>query len=234
MTTLRSLIVNADDFGMSPGVNAGIIRAHEEGIVTSASLMVRWPAAGPAADYARAHPALSVGLHADLGEMTYRDGQWVDLYRVVDPRDAAAVSAEILRQLSEFRRLVGREPTHLDSHQHVHHDEPARSILMREAERRGIPLRDCSPRVRYCGAFYGQSNKGYPYPEGVSVEALIRILASLPPGATEMGCHPAAAADVESMYCRERIAEVQTLCDPRVRKAIETERIELRSFAALM
>ena len=45
----RSLIVNADDFGLSPGVNAGVARTHEEGILTSASLMVRRPAAAAAA-----------------------------------------------------------------------------------------------------------------------------------------------------------------------------------------
>ena len=53
----RVLIVNADDFGLSAGVNRGIVEAHERGIVTSASLMVRRPAAREAADYARTHPA---------------------------------------------------------------------------------------------------------------------------------------------------------------------------------
>ncbi|MGA2658858.1 MAG: ChbG/HpnK family deacetylase, partial [Verrucomicrobiota bacterium] len=55
----RGLIVNADDFGLDPGVNRGIIKSHEYGIVTSASLMVRWPAAAEAAAYAREHPELS-------------------------------------------------------------------------------------------------------------------------------------------------------------------------------
>src|SRR5436190_23980393 len=64
----RAVIVNADDFGQSAGINRGIIEAHERGIVTSASLMVRWPAAPAAAAYACAHRGLSVGLHVDLGE----------------------------------------------------------------------------------------------------------------------------------------------------------------------
>ena len=50
------LIVNADDFGLSEGVNRGIIEAHERGIVTSASLMVLRPAAASAADYSREDP----------------------------------------------------------------------------------------------------------------------------------------------------------------------------------
>src|SRR5512135_2580948 len=94
----RLLIVNADDFGLSPGVNRGILEAHRHGIVTSASLMVRWPAARAAVDAARAHPALGIGLHVDLGEWIYRDGQWVEAYRVVDSSDPAAVESEILRQ----------------------------------------------------------------------------------------------------------------------------------------
>src|SRR5262249_22921163 len=66
MTATRYLIVNADDFGRSAGVNRGIIQAHEQGIVTSASLMVHWPAAREAAEYGRGRPGLSLGLHFDL------------------------------------------------------------------------------------------------------------------------------------------------------------------------
>ena len=64
----RTLIVNADDFGRSAEINAGIVQAHRDGIVTSASLMVRWPAAVGAAAYARERPDLALGLHFDLGE----------------------------------------------------------------------------------------------------------------------------------------------------------------------
>src|SRR5262245_21490417 len=102
MTVQRYLIVNADDFGLSPGVNRGITEAHENGIVTSASLMVRWPAAAEAAAYARVHQELSVGLHLDLGEWTYRDGDWACVYQVVQQHDSGAVAKEAERQLAEF------------------------------------------------------------------------------------------------------------------------------------
>ena len=61
---MKRLIVNADDFGLSPEVNAGILRAHRDGILCSASLMVAEPAARAAAEMARDNPALDVGLHA--------------------------------------------------------------------------------------------------------------------------------------------------------------------------
>src|ERR1700674_739773 len=120
----KQLIVNADDFGQNPATNRGIIVAHERGIVTSASLMVRWPAAAQAAAYAQAHPKLSVGLHLDLGEWTFRHGEWVRLYRLVDEDDAGAVDREVRAQVATFRTLMGRDPTHIDSHQHSHRQEP--------------------------------------------------------------------------------------------------------------
>jgi predicted glycoside hydrolase/deacetylase ChbG (UPF0249 family) len=230
---VKRLVVNADDFGMSSGANRGIIRAHEQGIVTSASLMVRWPAADEAAAYARSHPQLSVGLHIDLCEWTFVNEAWRPVYEVVPTGDAAAVAKEITRQLEVFRQLVGRYPTHLDSHQHVHRTEPIHSILLREAVRLGVILRSTSSEVRYCGDFYGQSTNGYPYPEGISVEALLRILQQLPDGITELSCHPAEEADMGSTYRNERIVERQALCDPRVIAAIKSEQIELCSFGAI-
>ena len=232
MPAERKLSVNADDFGQSPGVNRGIIRAHGQGIVTSASLMVRWPAAADAAAYARNHPGLGLGLHIDLGEWSYHDGEWFPLYEVVPLDDAGAVAAEVARQLAAFRDLTGRDPTHIDSHQHAHREEPVRSAAVEMARDIGIPLRHSSPDIRYCGEFYGQGSHGTPLPGAVSVERLIAILAALPPGITELGCHPGETEDLATLYRRERSEEVRTLCDPRVRGAITEFGIELCSFAS--
>ena len=229
----RSLIVNADDFGQGPGINRGVVQAHERGIVTSASLMVRWPAATEAAVYARARPALSLGLHVDLGEWAFRDETWVPVYHVVPADDADAVAAEVEDQLAEFRRLVGRDPTHLDSHQHAHRHGPVRGILIELARQLGVPLRECSPSIRYCGAFYGQTGKGEPYPRAITVEALVQIIESLPAGITELGCHPGFGDGLETMYRDERIQEVYALCDPRVRAAVVRRGVQLRSFTKL-
>lgn len=233
MNTKRYLIVNADDFGQSCGVNRGIIAAFGNGIVTSASLMVRWAAAVEAAAYARAHPKLSVGLHVDLAEWSYKSETWLPLYEVVPPDDHAAIAAEIAHQLERFRELLGRNPTHLDSHQHAHHQEPVRSILMSLSRDLRVPLRHYSTNARYCGAFYGQSVKGEPFPEGISVDSLVDILTNLPFGVTELGCHPGWPDDLKSMYRAERASEVKTLCDARVRSFIKEAAIELCSFHAL-
>jgi len=230
----KSVIVNADDFGQSPGVNRGIIQAFEEGIVTSASLMVRWPAAEPAAAYARAHPDLSLGLHIDLGEWICRgDDDWTPAYEVVDLENLSAVAEEVSRQLSLFQKLVGKIPTHVDSHQHVHLNEPVRSIAINAARELAVPLRNCTAQVSYCGDFYGQTANGSSLPDVVSVDGLIKILNGLSPGLTELGCHPGLDNDLETMYAAERSEEVSVLCDPRIRAALSDKEIKLRSFNIL-
>jgi chitin disaccharide deacetylase len=224
----RILIVNADDFGRSSGVNRGVVIAHEQGIVTSASLMVRRPAAEEAAAYARQHPRLSCGLHLDLGEWIYRDGSWEAIEEVAGP-----VEVEVRRQLESFQMLVGHEPTHLDSHQHVHRQAPAGAVVAELARELGIPLRACERRIRFCGDFYGQTSKGEPLPAAISVEALLDLLAALQIGVTELGCHPGLGTDDDLPYGRERSIELRSLCDPRIRSAVLTYGIELRSFAEI-
>lgn len=230
MNAARALIVNADDFGQSIGVNRGVIQAHERGIVTSTSLMVRWPAACEASVLSRAYPALAVGLHLDLGEWYLRDGEWLAHYEVVPLEDERAVEAEIERQIQAFCGLMGRAPTHLDSHQHAHLRKPLRSLVERKAQAIAIPVRRCDPRIQYCGAFYGQAEDGAPCHDRITLDAMLDILAKLSPGVTELCCHPAAAQDLNTMYVAEREQELQVLCDPRVREEIDRLGIELCSF----
>ncbi len=226
----RFLIVNADDFGVSAGVNRGIMEAHERGIVTSASLMVRYPAAAEAAEYARQHPKLSVGLHFELGEWRYKEGEWKLAYRVADAADASAVQLELSRQLTEFEILLGREPTNLDSHQHAHRSEPAQSILLECAERLHIPLRGVTAAIAYCGRFYGQTEAGASYRAGITPTRMIELISALPKSWTELGCHPGYAKDIDSVYLTEREDELRTLCNKEVRKALSREGVQLKTF----
>jgi len=231
LTNTRFLIVNADDFGLSKGVNAGIICAHEQGILTSASLMVRWPAAEEAAGYAKKNPKLSVGLHVDLAEWIFCGGEWKPKYQVVQTDDEKSVRKEVARQLDAFQKLVGKNPTHIDSHQHVHRKEPVRSVLREVSYELGVPLRDCSDAVRFCGDFYGQTGEGEPYSEGITVENLLKIISASPVGWTEVSCHAGDDDALDSVYRIERKVEMNSLCDPRVRAAIDSQKIQLCSFA---
>ena len=232
----RHLIINADDFGLAPGIDAGIVEAHEHGVLSSASLMVLQACAASAAAYARAHPRLGLGLHIDLWESVRRDDDWVRLYQRV-PAEADAVAAEVARQIERFRALVGRDPDHLDTHQHVHRLEPVKSTVEAAGRALGVPVRG-DGSVRYVGGFYGQTGLGLPYAEGITVERLLELIDALEPGVTELGCHPGHVGADEAlggtMYRTERNDEVRTLCDPRVRARLARGDVVALTFADVL
>jgi chitin disaccharide deacetylase len=228
----KLLIVNADDLGLSTRVNRGIFESHQHGIVTSASLMVRWPALEEAVAFAKIHPRLGVGLHLDFSEWTIHQSEWKTVYEVVDLNNPTAVQAELHRQIEAFIKSMGRKPTHIDSHQHVHQDSRVWPIVSEQAARLGIPLRHAG-QIRYCGEFYGQDELGAPYHQGISVENLLRMIAELKPGITEFACHPGNDPTLSTMYRDERAIEVKALCNPQVRQAITMAGVTLVNFGEL-
>jgi predicted glycoside hydrolase/deacetylase ChbG (UPF0249 family) len=219
----KHLIVNADDLGASAGINRGIRECHVNGVVTSASLMVTGRAVREAVSISRDHPALGVGLHWDV---------WGEDERHFDLGDAAAVRDEFRRQLDAFHDLLGRLPTHVDSHRHAHRDERVLPLLCELVAPLGVPLRG-SGEVRFVGGFYAQwewqvTDLGY-----VSVPFLQRLLREeVAPGWTELSCHPGyRSPDFSSVYLTEREEEVWTLTDPRVRQTLAELDIRLASYA---
>jgi predicted glycoside hydrolase/deacetylase ChbG (UPF0249 family) len=233
MPSGRSLIVNADDFGLSTGVNLGIVQAYDSGIVTSASLMVHMPAAAAAAALARERPLLSLGLHLDVGEWRWERGGWSPVYERAPPNDFQGLEAAVFEQLDLFRRLVGSEPTHLDSHQHAHKRNPLQSIVCRLATHLGVPVRHFCTRVSYCGAFYGQNEEGRPVHGRLRDRFLVDTIEGLQEEVTELCCHPAAQLDFQSPYATERLMELKLLCSPVVREAVDRSGVALASFADL-
>lgn len=219
----KILIVNADDFGASTGVNRGTLECHTRGVLTSASLMVTGRAAREAVAMSRDHPALAVGLHWDV---------WGEDEREFDTRDLAAVRDEFRRQLDEFQRLLGRPPTHVDSHRHAHREEHLLPLFRELVAPLGVPLRGDGP-VRFVGGFYAQWEWLVTNLEHVSVPYLLRLLREeVAPGWTELSCHPGyRSPDFTSVYLAEREAEVHTLTDPRVRQALGELGIRLASYA---
>lgn len=218
----KYLIVNADDFGVSTGVNRGILECHRRGIVTSASLMVNRPAAQEAISISRDCPALSIGLHWDPG----KEGEEID---TDDPR---VVRDEFHRQVDTFYLLLGRMPTHIDSEMHVHREEHLMPLFSELAEPLGLPLRE-DGKVCFVGGFYAQWEYMVTNMEYVSVAFLQSMLREeIKEGWTEFSCHPGyVSLDHTSIYLAEREAEVRTLTDPRVRQTIEELGIRLVSYA---
>src|SRR5688572_30246992 len=219
----RLLIVNADDFGLSASVNAGVVQAHDTGIVTSASLMVTMPAAEEAVFLASARPKLSVGIHLDL---TGEGGP-----PPLDLDDVAACERELRHQLNRFGDLMGCLPTHVDAHHNINRTASLAPLFHEFASRYGLPLRESS-RVRYFPDFYGQWDDGESHPEWISAKNLMRMLDDeIGAGLTELSCHPGRAdPTLRSSYRRERAIELATLCDPAVRRHIEAVGIQLITY----
>ena len=219
----RYVIFNADDFGASTGINRGIVEGHTRGVVTSASLTVTGHAAAEAAALAHEHPDLAVGLHWDV---------WGEDERDFDLGDPRAVRAEIGRQLDVFSELVGRPPTHVDSHKHAHFDERVQPIMRELVEPLGVPVRG-DGRVAFVGGFYAQWEWRVTDLEHVSVDALTGIVRDeTVDGWTEISCHPGyRSAGFTSVYDVEREAELATLTDPAIRTAIDESGVRLASYA---
>ncbi len=219
---MKYLIVNGDDLGASPGINRGILEAHLHGILTSASLMVNRAAAREAAEMSRAYPKLSVGLHADL------DPESAEPFTDAHPEERCRAALD--RQWTRFQELMGRPPTHLDSHHNAHRDPRLLPVFLDFAGRHRLPLREHSP-VRYLSKFYGQWG-GQTHLDQIRIANLTRMLgAEIRDGFTELSCHPGyAEADFTSGYSREREVEVQTLCAPVLGHALARFAITLISY----
>ena len=216
----RYLIVNADDFGADDGTTRGIILAHERGIVTSTSLMVDMPGARDAVGAARAHPRLGLGLHVNFTAGA----------RIPDPDDLGAQRQELERQLDRFTELTGRMPTHVDSHHHVHRKPELAPAFVELCRDRGIPLRGFSG-IAYVGNFYGQWTVGTTDLRHISPEYLISLLTGLAPGVSELACHPGDGdARFDPAYDWQRRIELDSLTDPRVRRAAARDGIRLINF----
>ena len=135
---MRRLIINADDFGLTVGVNRAIVEAHSKGLVTSTTLMSNAAAVNDAVDRARAAPQLGVGCHVvlvdgvpllpakDVSSLLAEDGV---RFRDGWPSFAASalrghlqpdqIAAEVEAQIRSIQ-AAGLHVTHVDSHKHVH------------------------------------------------------------------------------------------------------------------
>jgi predicted glycoside hydrolase/deacetylase ChbG (UPF0249 family) len=245
----RWLVVNADDLGRSPGINAGIFEAHRNGLVTSATMMVGFAAAADAARALGDHPELGVGLHVTLTgaaptlppsrvpSLIADDGRFPARPEGMKNPDPSEIRAEIEHQLVRFEELAGRTPTHLDSHHHSHRHPVVREAMIEIARARGLPVRSSSGEIRrrlhesgvpttdrFVERFYG---------DATTLDVLLDVLRDLEPGSTELMCHPGRVDDelrAGSTYVSERERELAVLCDPAARDLVAELDIRLVRF----
>jgi len=254
LESVKSLIVNADDFGRTAGINAGVLEAHGRGIVTSATVMVLEKAAARGVREASERaPRLSLGLHfcvtgggppaapARALPTLAPGGRFRRLPEELPAEiPAAEVRAELEAQIAVFQMLARQHPSHLDSHHHAARHPSIAPVFAAVAAARSLPARaadDASRRaLRAAGVRTPDRFEGGFHGEGVRVERLVRILEELPDGVTELMCHPAIVDDAlreGSRYADAREEEREILCDPAIRQLVRSLGIRLVGFEAL-
>jgi len=251
------LIVNADDFGYTPGVTRGIVRAHQGGIVTATTLMANAPDTEGAAKAARADKTLDVGVHLvftygrpltatdrvpSLVTETGAFPRVTDLLRSGRPKpDEALIEARA--QYARVRQLLGRDPTHLDTHHWVHDLPALEDAVLALAKETGTAVRthDGRQRARFRDAGVRTPDRfvrEYQHTGKIGRERLIGLLVALSEdaGVVELMCHPGEPDEAllsGSSYAAERGVELEALTDPSVRATIARLRIELVDYRAV-
>jgi chitin disaccharide deacetylase len=245
----RRLIVNADDFGLTPGVSAGILDAHRHGIVTSTTVLVT--ADIDRDQLARARDSgLGMGIHVNLTlgapltkarSLIDGNGRFIrDARRVAAQADPKDVEAEVAAQLERFEKLVGSAPTHLDSHHHVGMYTPVAEVVLSAAQRAGVAVRSQDAQVRARARalrlvtpdhFFGGSGPDAYW----SLATTLRHLRALPSGVSEFMTHPGRYDDGlgYSRYGRQRETELVGLGTAAARSAAAALGITLCHFGDL-
>jgi len=257
---VRTLVVNADDFGFTREVNQGIIEAHQRGILTATTLMACGAAFDDAVRLARENPTLDVGCHLVLvGEPPY------------PPTVSKLIPAAMLGRIkiydefaSQTRKIIdaGIKLTHLDTHKHTHILPPVLDAVARVSEEFRIPwVRrpfdfDALPggvkwvnrgmgimRGRFARVLESRGCRSTDHFSGFGVtgnytaQYLIDLIRALPEGSTEFMCHPGRCGP-ELRAARTRLKdsreqELNALTDPAVRAELESSGVRLGNYAEL-
>ena len=207
---MKYLIVNADDFGYSPGVNRGIIKAHQEGIVTSTSVMVHAIAADEAKSLAW-YPKLAIGLH-------------------FVPNEGTPVADELQRQVDKFIGIVGKKPSHIDIHKVQEEDINLKDAVNIYAQANDIPAR-YSGAAKFINSFFGPHANG-----DVSVDKLKESLSEATEPYNELMCHVGFADEyllTHSSYNTLRENELESICDISIKEFIEEMGLTLTNWDSI-
>jgi hopanoid biosynthesis associated protein HpnK len=281
---LRRLIVCADDFGLDEAVNAAVEKAHCEGVLTCASLMVGAPHAVDAVARARRLPRLGVGLHlvlvdgravlppAELGALVDAEGRFDDnMVRAgcrffFSPAARRQLASEIRAQFLAFC-ATGLALDHVNAHKHMHLHPTVASLILaigREFGMRAIRVPaeptallrraagdEAAPllpplyapwiallrrRLRRAGIAVNDRLLGLRWTGAMTEPRMLRLLQALPPGTSELYCHPATVqtpALARTMPDYRPADELAALLSPAVRQLIERGGIDLVSYSAL-
>ncbi|WP_371376076.1 carbohydrate deacetylase [Sporomusa aerivorans] len=249
---MLQLIINADDLGLTPGCNDGIITALNQGIVTDATLLVNAGYTEDALAKLKEKGISRVGLHLNLTlgkpvlparEVPSLVGDGGRFHRRIAPVAAAMLPEEIERELYaqvEKFQATGLGLTHLDSHHHAHGYPEILYIVIKLAKKLAVPLRQTSEAVRQQIREAGVPTTDYFsldfYSQGVSLAGLETVIAGHRQGTLEIMSHPAVVDNTLmqlSTYNTVRGNELTILTSPAMRNFIREQGVSLIGFDAL-
>lgn len=150
---MKKVIINADDFGYSTAVNGGIIKAYQEGVLSSTTLMANMPGSKEAIDLAHENDGLGIGGHLVLtcgspmtacGTLIDSKGKFFNLENYQKNRHKMADEEIFNEWCQQIDYLLGKKIslTHLDSHHHIHTFSENLTITKRIAEKYGLTFRN--------------------------------------------------------------------------------------------
>ncbi|QIK57089.1 chitin disaccharide deacetylase [Erysipelothrix sp. HDW6A] len=256
---MKKLIINADDYGYTPGVTHGILSAHLNGVVTSTTALTVSEYFEQAMKLARYFPTLKIGVHLTLTlnggrpllgdrvpSLTNSDGTFWNQREFEDKVDLKEVEDEWFEQVNRFY-CSGMVPTHIDSHHGVHcKNEELLKIAVKIAKHFGLPLRNCAryeeriPMLKNYGdvkttdriisTFYGDLVTIKHF------EELADEIKHSDSETFEVNCHPAFIDNVlmnSSVYIYERLEEYNLLTSDAIKEILKKRNIELTSFETL-
>ncbi|MEJ2765721.1 chitin disaccharide deacetylase [Photobacterium sp. MCCC 1A19761] len=239
------VIFNADDYGLTPGVNLGIVEACRQGVVRSTTMMVGMPAEPQAVALARQTSALNVGLHLrfTLGRpltaassLVGEDGQFhrPDQFwhrRGFSSRD---IADEVIAQLDAFQ-ASGMKLSHVDSHHHAHSHPEIFPVVAEVMQDYPVPLR-ATGYLDGTGSEYRYQFDHHFYGPDLSVERLLSLIKPYQGqcDVLEIMTHPAYVdqplLDISS-YHVERAQELAILTDPALKEALDILDIRVSDFS---
>lgn len=249
---MPQLIINADDLGLTPGCNDGIIKGLTQGIVTDTTLMMNTKHTQDAVTKLKTHGINRVGLHLNLtfgGPLlpAAQVASLVDAKGLFNRKVSQAVvnmkPAEVQRELSaqvEKFLATGLGLTHLDSHHHAHAYPGILDVVMALAQQLQVPVRQTGDVVRQrltgAGIATTDSISLDFYEQGVSSSNLKEIILQQEQGTLEIMCHPAQPDQLLydiSSYNVWREKELAILTSQEIQDFITTNGVRLVSFDAL-
>ena len=212
---MRYLIINADDFGYSQGINCGIIEAHSRGIVTSTSVMVDGVAAEQAHELIN-YENLSIGLHLVI-------------------TDSEHIEEELDRQINKFISIVGRKPDHIDTHKsQPDAKEEVKQVLKTYAGENNMPVRSFGD-AKLIKSFFGLNidGSGKLNENNVSFAAFTAAINQATDEYNELMCHVGYSDDFLrqlSSYNDIRENELKVLTSPEAREYVREQGLTLCSW----